>query len=254
MEVTFLGTGTSQGVPVIACQCGVCRSLDFRDKRTRSAIHINIRGKSFVIDTGADFRGQMLREGISNIDAILFTHFHKDHIAGLDDSRPYYFQNEQQDIPLYADIRTAARIKEEFYYAFQEVKYPGVPGFELHEIDLKPFEVCGIEVIPIEVMHHKLPVMGFRFGDFTYITDANYISPEEQKKIEGTKILVLNALQIEWHVSHFTLSDALALVDKIKPERAFFTHISHRLGTQLEVEKMLPANIRLAYDGLKIRL
>jgi phosphoribosyl 1,2-cyclic phosphate phosphodiesterase len=232
----------------------VCNSLDFRDKRTRTSVHIAVQGRSFVIDTGADFRAQMLREDIQSLDAVVFTHYHKDHIAGLDDVRPYYFRNGQVDLPIYADFRTAARIKEEFYYAFQAVKYPGVPGFDLHEITLEPFQIQGVEFLPIEVMHYKLPVMGFRLGDFTYITDANFISEKEKSKIKGTKILVLNALQLEWHISHFTLSQALSLVEELKPQRAYLTHISHNLGSQQGVEKNLPPNVKLAYDGLKIKV
>ncbi len=254
MVITFLGTGTSQGVPVIGCQCSVCTSLDFRDKRTRTSVHLQIGRVSLVIDTGPDFRAQMLREGISELDAVLFTHKHKDHTAGLDDTRPFYFRNGQKNIPIYADKDTARQIKTEYYYAFEQVKYPGVPGFELMIIENRPFEIQAIPVLPIEVYHHKMPVFGFRFGDFVYITDANRIEPQEKLKMAGADVLVINALQLDWHISHFTLAEALALIEELKPRRAYLTHISHRLGAQAEVERNLPPHVRLAYDGLKLTL
>lgn len=253
MKVTFLGTGTSQGVPVIGCACPVCSSLDYRDKRLRSSIHIEIQGKSLVIDTGPDFRQQMLRENIKILDFILFTHEHKDHTAGLDDIRSYNFLQDK-DMPIYGTHKVLNQIKREFSYIFEEVKYPGVPRVITHEITNAPFEAEGIPVIPILVMHYRLPVFGFRFGDFTYITDAKYIDEVELEKIRGTKVLVLNALQQTHHLSHFTLKEAVDMVNLINPEQAFFTHISHKLGTHHEVEKTLPPHIRLAYDGLKINL
>lgn len=253
MKVTFLGTGTSQGVPVIGCDCPVCSSLDFRDKRFRTAIHLDIDGKSIVIDTGPDFRQQMLREKIGSLDAILYTHQHKDHTAGLDDIRPYNF-SQKKDIPIYGTKDVLEQIKMEFSYIFQEVKYPGVPAVIPNEITNSPFVAEGISVIPIEVLHYRLPVLGFRFKDFTYITDASFISKKELQKVKGTKVLVLNALQKEYHISHFTLEKAIEMVNIIKPDSAFFTHISHRLGNHKEVEDSLPENIRLAYDGLKIQI
>lgn len=251
MKVTFLGTGTSQGVPVIACDCPVCGSLDFRDKRLRSSIHLEIEGKSLVVDTGPDFRQQMIREKINHLDGILFTHEHKDHTAGMDDIRSYNFL-QKKDMPIYGTKKVLHQIKREFSYIFEEVKYPGVPSVITHEITNEPFTAEGIKVIPIQVMHYRLPVFGFRFGDFTYITDAKYIDEAELEKIKGTKVLVLNALQKTHHLSHFTLEEAIQLVNLIKPEEAYFTHISHRLGTHHEVEQILPPNIHLAYDGLKI--
>lgn len=253
MKVTFLGTGTSQGVPVICCDCPVCSSLDYRDKRLRSSIHIEIEGKSIVIDTGPDFRQQMLRERILNLDCILYTHEHKDHTAGLDDIRSYNFL-QKKDIPIYGTDNVLNQIKREFSYIFEDVKYPGVPSVKTHEIINAPFKAEGIEVVPIQVMHYRLPVFGFRFGDFTYITDAKYIDDIELDKIKGTKVLVLNALQQTHHLSHFTLKEAIEMVDFLKPERAYFTHISHKLGTHDEVEKTMPPHIRLAYDGLQIEI
>jgi len=253
LKVTFLGTGTSQGVPVIACDCPVCSSLDYRDKRLRSSIHLEIEGKSLVVDTGPDFRQQMIREKIHHLDAVLFTHEHKDHTGGLDDIRSYNFL-QKKDMPIYGTKKVLNQIKREFAYIFEEVRYPGVPSVITHEIVNEPFSAEGIPVVPIQVLHYRLPVFGFRFGDFTYITDAKYIDDTELEKIKGSKVLVLNALQQSHHLSHFTLEEAIQLVHLIKPELAYFTHISHRLGTHQEVEKTLPPNIHLAFDGLKISL
>ena len=251
MNITFLGTGTSQGVPVIACACEVCHSLDYRDKRLRVAVHIEVEGKSFVIDTGPDFRQQMLRERISSLDAILFTHEHKDHTAGLDDVRAYNFY-QQRDMPVFAREQVLQQLKQEFAYAFTEKKYPGIPQISLNTIVNEPFLVVGVKVIPIEGIHYKLPVFGFRIGDFTYLTDLNYISEQELKKVKGTKVLVVGALQKQKHLSHFNLEEALDLIAVIHPEKAFLTHISHRMGLHREVEEELPANVKLAYDGLRI--
>lgn len=253
MKVTFLGTGTSQGVPVIACDCPVCSSLDYRDKRLRSSIHLEIEGKSLVVDTGPDFRQQMIREKIHHLDGVLFTHEHKDHTGGLDDIRSYNFL-QKKDMPIYGTKKVLNQIKREFAYIFEEVRYPGVPSVITHEIVNEPFSAEGIKVVPIQVLHYRLPVFGFRFGDFTYITDAKYIDDTELEKIKGTKVLVLNALQQSHHLSHFTLEEAIQLVHLIKPESAYFTHISHRLGTHQEVEKTLPPNIHLAFDGMKISI
>ncbi|MFN3800526.1 MBL fold metallo-hydrolase [Belliella pelovolcani] len=254
MRVTFLGTGTSQGVPVIGCNCPVCASLDFRDKRLRSSIHVEIAGKSLVIDTGPDFRAQMLREQISRLDAVIFTHEHKDHTAGLDDIRPFNFM-QKKDMPVFATTKVLNQIKREFAYIFEEVKYPGVPQVKAETISKdEVFEIEGISIHPIEVMHYRLPVLGFRIGDFTYITDAKTIAPRELEKIKGSKVLVLNALQSSHHISHFTLDEAIEMVHLIQPEKAYFTHISHKLGTHADVERKLPDHIRLAFDGLKIDL
>ena len=253
MIVTFLGTGTSQGVPVIGCDCDVCRSLDFRDKRLRTSVHLQIEGKSIVIDTGPDFRQQMLRENITRLDGIIYTHEHKDHTAGLDDIRPFNF-SQQIDMPVFGQRSVLNQIRAEFSYIFSSHRYPGIPMVQTHQISNQPFDVGGLSFTPIEVMHHKLPVFGYRVNDFTYITDANYISPVEMEKIYGTKILVLNALQHSPHISHFNLEQALEIVRRIQPEKAYFTHISHRLGLHREVESNLPHNVLLAYDGLKLHL
>jgi phosphoribosyl 1,2-cyclic phosphate phosphodiesterase len=253
MQITFLGTGTSQGVPVIACGCEVCQSLDFRDKRLRVSIHIEIDGKSFVIDTGPDFRQQMLRERIKNLDAVIFTHEHKDHTAGLDDVRAYNFF-QKKDMPVYARRQVLEQIQQEFAYAFTAIKYPGIPQIDLHEIENQPFEIAGVNFTPVEVMHLHLPVFGFRIKDFTYITDVNFISDEELEKVKGSKIVVMGALRKEKHLSHFSLSEAIEVLEKIAPEQAYITHISHQMGLHREVEMELPPFIHLAYDGLVLKL
>ncbi|HLW20647.1 MAG TPA: MBL fold metallo-hydrolase [Cyclobacteriaceae bacterium] len=253
MIVTFLGTGTSQGVPVIGCDCEVCLSLDFRDKRLRTSVHLQVGGKSLVIDTGPDFRQQMLREQISRLDGVIYTHEHKDHTAGLDDIRPFNF-SQQADIPIYGQLPVLNQIRAEFSYIFASHRYPGVPMVQTHQISNENFDVEGINFTPIAALHHKLPVFGYRVQNFTYVTDANYISPLEMEKIYGTKVLVLNALQNSPHISHFNLKEALEIVRVVQPERAYFTHISHKLGLHREVEESLPENVFLAYDGLKISL
>ena len=253
MVVTLLGTGTSSGVPLIGCECAVCQSVDYRDKRFRSSIHIAVDARSFVIDTGPDFRQQVLRLRLKQLDAVLFTHEHKDHTAGLDEIRAYNFRSGQ-DIPLYARATVLAQLKREFAYIFADHKYPGIPHVRTAEIRNEPFEVLGVHFIPIEVMHHKLPVFVFRIGDFTYLTDLNHIADEELEKVYGTKILVLDALQRTAHISHFTLDQAVALAKRIGADQTYFTHISHKLGLHREVESELPPNIRLGYDGLQIRL
>lgn len=251
MKITFLGTGTSQGIPVIACDCAVCHSADPRDKRLRASVWIQVEGKSFVIDTGPDFRQQMLRANVRKVDAAIFTHQHKDHTAGLDDIRAF---NHRQgtDIPLYGRESVLDQIRNEFSYAFSEHRYPGVPHFELHYITNEPFVASGVQFRPIEVLHHRLPVFGYRVGNFTYITDANFISEEEQEKIKGSDVLVLDTLQKEPHLSHFTLSQALALIERLGVPKVFLTHMSHKLGKHEDVEKELPPNVHLAYDGLEL--
>ncbi len=258
MKVTFLGTGTSQGVPVIACECEVCNSLDYRDNRLRVSIHIEVENKegemkSFIVDTGADFRQQCLRERIKTLDAVLFTHQHKDHTAGMDDVRSFNF-SQKKDMPIYARDTVLEQLKQEFAYVFADYKYPGVPRVETHTIENKPFEVQGVKVIPIEVLHYKLPVFGFRIKDFTYITDVNFISEQELEKVKGTKILVLGALQKEKHISHFTLDEAIEVIQKLNPQKAYLTHISHKMGLHKTVLEELPPTIELAYDGLEIKL
>jgi phosphoribosyl 1,2-cyclic phosphate phosphodiesterase len=251
MKIRFLGTGTSQGIPVIACNCKVCKSMDFRDKRLRTSVHIEVDGLSIVIDTGPDFRQQMLRENISQLDAILFTHEHKDHTAGLDDIRAYNFKDDK-DMPVYAQERVANKIKQAFDYIFAEHKYPGIPRVLLNIIDNQPFFIHQTKIIPIQVMHHKLPVHGFRIQDFTYITDAKTITEEEMQKIVGTKILVVNALRKEEHISHFNLAEALSFIEKIKPQKAFLIHLSHNMGLHKEVSLELPEQVYIAHDGLEI--
>lgn len=250
-EVTFLGTGTSQGVPVIACNCEVCKSVHPHDKRLRSSILIKSNGKTVVVDTGPDFRQQMLRENVKQLDAIVFTHEHKDHVAGLDDVRAFNFLSKGA-MDIYATTRVQAALKKEFHYAFSEEKYPGTPVLNLNTIENKKFTAAGIEFEPIEVMHYKLPVLGFRFNDFTYITDAKTISDTEKEKMKGSRFLVLNALRKSEHISHFNLDQALELIKEINPKRAFLTHISHLMGQHEEVESMLPDNVEIAYDGQKI--
>ena len=253
MTITFLGTGTSQGVPVIACNCEVCTSPDPRDKRLRSSIMIEAEGKVIVIDSGPDFRYQMLRAKVKHLDAIVFTHEHKDHIAGMDDIRAFNYRQESA-IDVYATMRVQEALKREFSYVFAEMKYPGIPEVNLKTIDLKPFSIGNILFRPVEVMHYKLPVLGFRIGDFTYITDAKTISETEKQKIKGTKILVINALQIEKHISHFTFVEAIAFAKEIGAEKTYFTHISHRLGRHESILGLLPKNITLAYDGLVLEV
>jgi phosphoribosyl 1,2-cyclic phosphate phosphodiesterase len=254
MIITFLGTGTSQGVPVIACECEVCKSLDYRNQRLRVSVHIKNGDQSLIIDAGPDFRQQILRENISKLDAILLTHEHKDHTAGLDDIRAFNFKQEKP-MPIFASKHVHDQLKREFEYVFSEDKYPGIPQMELTEIiENEPFIIGGNKIIPINVLHHKLKVFGFRLGDFTYITDANFISDSEILKIRGSKVLVLNALQKTHHISHFTLEQAIEMAQRIGAEKTYLTHISHKLGLHAEVEKELPENVFLAWDGLKISL
>ncbi len=253
MKITFLGTGTSQGIPVIGCNCEVCLSDDPKDKRLRCSIHIEIDNLSIIIDTGPDFRQQLLRERITDIDAILYTHEHKDHVAGLDDVRPINFF-QKKDMPIYAESRVLTALKREFPYAFSENKYPGVPQLKLHEIENKPFLINGIEITPIRVMHYKLPVFGFRIQDFAYITDANYIDDQELEKLKNLDALVLNALRYKEHISHYTFDEAIEIIDRLQPKKAYLTHISHMLDKHQSVQKQVPPNIALAFDGLRIQV
>jgi len=253
IQVTFLGTGTSQGIPMIACDCEVCKSTDPRDKRLRVSIHVEIDGKSLIVDTGPDFRQQILREGIKRVDAVIYTHEHKDHTAGMDDIRGFNYA-QKTAIPLYAQKNVIDQLKREFAYAFDENKYPGVPEIEVHYIENKPFEIAGVSIIPIQVRHYFIYILGFRFGDFTYITDANFISDAELEKLKGSKVLVINALRKTSHVSHFNLAEALEVIDKIKPEKAYITHLSHMMGLHAEVQAELPDHVFLAQDGLKITI
>lgn len=251
MKVTFLGTGTSQGVPIIACHCAVCSSTNTADKRLRSSVLIQYNEKNIVIDTGPDFRQQMLTARLDSCHAILFTHAHRDHLAGLDDIRGFNFRMKKA-IDIYCEPAVEKAIRKEFYYAFEEPKYPGVPEMDIHSIGTDVFELFGKDIIPLRVWHHKMPVLGFRIADFVYITDANKIDEAVKEKIKGAKVLVLNALRREAHVSHFTLQEAVDLVHELKPEKAYFTHISHQLGLHNEVNEELGENIQLAYDGLEL--
>src|SRR5690554_3624752 len=254
LTVTFLGTGTSQGIPVIGSNHPVCKSVDPRDKRLRVSVWVQWDNYSCVIDCGPDFRQQMLRENVKRVDAILITHEHSDHTAGIDDIRPFNFM--QGKMPFYAHKRVFESLYERFAYVFQkENKYPGAPNIKEIEIDKNSiFILGGIDVITIEAFHDTLPVLGFRIGDFTYLTDVKTISDEETRKIKGSEVLVVNALREEPHYSHFNLEEALAFVRKVNPKRAYFTHISHNMGFHKEVERKLPKNIHLAYDTLTINI
>ena len=252
-KVLFLGTGTSQGVPVIGCNCFVCQSSNFKDKRLRSSVIFSINQFNILIDIGPDFRYQMLRNNFSNIDAVLLTHHHRDHTAGLDDIRPIYYLNKNP-IEMYAEKKVFQSIQTDFQYLFSGVEYPGKPKFRLHHITNSSFFISNIEIIPIRAFHYKLPVLGFRIGDITYITDANSISELEKKKIKGTKILIINSLKKEKHISHFNLKEALSIINEISPERAYLTHISHEMGLHETVQKELPKNVFLSYDNLHLSL
>ncbi len=252
MKVTFLGTGTSQGVPVIACNCAVCKSSDAKDKRLRTSVLIETADKTLVVDSGPDFRYQLLRANVQDLDAVLFTHEHKDHIAGLDDIRPFNYLLHKV-IDVYATERVQTALKREFYYIFSDTKYFGIPQINLHTIQNgENFHIGESEIQPIEVMHHKLPVTGYRINDFTYITDAKTVSADTLDKIKGSRVLVINALQRNDHISHFTLQEALDFAGLVGAEITYLTHISHNLGLHKIVEEELPAHIRLAYDGLVI--
>ncbi|MBK7038096.1 MAG: MBL fold metallo-hydrolase [Bacteroidetes bacterium] len=253
MIITILGSGTSGGVPMIGCHCEVCSSGDSRDKRLRTSILLQINNKNFVFDAGPDFRQQMLREKVDTLEAIIFTHPHRDHTAGLDDVRAYnHFQQKAMDI--YVTAETENSLRKEYHYVFNDVWYPGLPKINFCPITNTPFNISEITFIPIEVMHYKMKVFGYRIEDFTYITDANFISNEEKSKIFGCKVLILNALRKEKHISHFNLEEALQLIEELKPEKAYLTHLSHQMGKHAEVTKELPENVFIAYDGLQIEL
>jgi phosphoribosyl 1,2-cyclic phosphate phosphodiesterase len=253
VKITFLGTGTSQGVPIIGCDCEVCQSTDSHDKRLRSSVMIENEGQLFVIDTGPDFREQMLREKVKRLDAVVYTHEHRDHLGGLDDIRGFNFVMGRA-IDIYADENVENAMHKMYPYIFSDVKYPGIPEIVLHRITGEPFTIGKTTFIPIRVMHYKLPIWGYRIGGFVYITDANFIPPEEKEKIKGCDVLVLNALRKEHHISHYTLDEAIAVATELQPKKAYFTHISHQLGKHKDVEKELPPFIRLAYDRLKLEL
>jgi phosphoribosyl 1,2-cyclic phosphate phosphodiesterase len=253
LKITFLGTGTSTGVPMIGCSCEVCTSTDTKDKRLRSSVLIESEKTKIVIDTTPDFRYQMLRANVKQLDAIIFTHPHKDHIAGLDDVRAYNFFSKKP-MQVYANEMTQEVIIREFPYAFAETKYPGLPEIKLNTITVEPFTIGDITIIPILVWHLKMPVLGFRFGNFTYITDANKIDDAEKEKIKGSEIIVLNALRHDKHISHFSLPEAIDMVNELQIPKAYFTHISHQLGKHELVHASLPEGTKLAFDGLEIHI
>jgi phosphoribosyl 1,2-cyclic phosphate phosphodiesterase len=253
MKLTFLGTGTSQGVPVITCQCPVCQSDDKYDKRLRTSVLIESGDLNFTIDAGPDFRQQMLRENVQHLDAILVTHGHKDHVGGMDDVRAYNFK-QKKAMDVYADEFAAQSIRTEFAYAFADDKYPGVPDFDLKLVSEQDFDLAHLRITPIPLMHLKLPVLGYRIGDLAYVTDANFIPEASWELLKGVKVLVINALRKEKHISHFNLEEALDVIAQLKPERAYLTHISHLMGKHEDINKGLPENVSFAYDGLKIEI
>lgn len=251
MKITFLGTGTSQGIPVITCTCKVCKSENYKDKRLRVSVLIETDDKTIVIDSGPDFRYQMLRANVKDLDAILYTHEHKDHVAGLDDIRPFNYLLKK-NIDIYATERVQHALMKEFSYIFADTPYPGLPQIEMHTIVDEPFNVGLTNIIPLDIMHYKLPILGFKINNFTYITDAKTVSSETLEKIKGTKILVVNALQKSHHISHFTLDEAIAFAKTVGAETTYLTHVSHNMGLHDFVENDLPENIKLAYDGLTL--
>lgn len=253
MKLTFLGTGTSQGVPVIGCTCAACASTDPRDKRLRVALQVEVADKTLIIDIGPDFRQQMLRAQTQRVDALLITHEHSDHVAGLDDIRPFNFKYEY-DMPLFAQKRVHQRLQQSHAYIF-EATYPGVPRIESHVVSHEvPFEAVGIPITPIQVLHGSLPILGYRIGNMAYLTDYKTLPPSEYTKLQGLEVLIVSALQRQPHHSHANLEQALALVKKLKVPRAYFTHISHTMGPQASVEPELPSGVSIAYDGLVVEV
>ncbi|TAL75031.1 MAG: MBL fold metallo-hydrolase [Bacteroidetes bacterium] len=249
MKITFLGTGTSQGVPVIACDCNTCLSDDQHDKRLRTSLLLETNETTLLFDAGPDFRQQMLREHVTKLDSIILTHEHKDHISGLDDVRAFNFKSRDA-IDIYSEERVQKVIRKEYSYVFSEFQYPGIPQMRLNSIPEHGFSIKGIQLIPIRVFHYRLPVYGFRVGNFAYITDANYIPEESKEKLSGVEYLVINALRKEKHISHFSLREAIDFIREISPDKAFITHISHQMGSYADISKELPPGIILAYDGL----
>lgn len=254
MTITFLGTGTSQGIPVIGSDHPVCKSKDPKDKRLRVSVLVSWKNYNFVIDCGPDFRQQMLKNPIEKLDGILFTHEHADHTAGIDDIRPFFFR--QGDIPIYAHERVVHSLKKRFDYIFADGnRYPGAPAVQVFQVEKDtPIRLGDLDVVPIEAYHNRLQVFGYRFGEFVYLTDVKRVEEEEVKKMKGAKVLVVNALREEPHHSHFNLEEALAFAEQVGAEKTYFTHISHVLGFHAEVEKKLPKNVHLAYDNLRLKI
>lgn len=251
--MTFLGTGTSQGVPIIACECDVCRSKDPRDKRLRSSVLIETEGKKLLIDAGPDFRQQLLRAEVKHLDAILLTHEHKDHIAGLDDVRAFNYVTGKP-VDIYGEERVLKALEREFPYVFAEIKYPGIPEMKLHTIDEHPFVVADVAITPIRVWHYRLPILGFRIGKLAYITDANFVDKSESEKLKNLDVLVINTVKRGHHISHFSLEEALEFIQLVKPQRAYLTHLSHQLECYEELQPSLPEGVMAAYDELTITL
>lgn len=255
MKLRFLGTGTSQGVPVIACRCKVCLSVDEHDRHLRTAALVETdEGKNILIDIGPDFREQMLRHKVSHLDSILITHAHRDHVGGIDDIRAFNWV-QQQKMEVYCNAIADAAIKHDYSYIFEPHEFPGLPEANMHVVTGDdPFEAAGVTVVPIKAMHKTLPVLGYRIGPLAYITDANYIEPKELDKIIGVDTLVINALRKQQHFSHFCLSEALEVIEKVKPRVAYLTHMSHEMGLYREVSRELPDGVFLAYDGLQVTI
>ena len=257
IRLTFLGTGTSQGVPVIGCDCAVCCSSDARDARLRTSAMVEVGDKRFIIDAGPDFRQQMLREGVSHITAILLSHKHKDHIGGLDDVRALNFvdyPHEIHTVHIYGTHDTCECVRKDFDYAFSTNPYRGVPQMQLHEFSTEPFEIEGVEIVPIRGGHSRFEITGFRFGKLAYLTDFKTISDEECEKLQGVELLVVNALRFEPHDSHFSVDEALQLIEKVAPKRAYLTHMSHDIGLHCVAHLRLPEGVEFAYAGLKIEV
>ena len=253
MKVTFLGTGTSQGIPVIACDCKVCTSKNPKDNRLRTSILIEENNQTIVIDTGPDFRQQMLRENVQKLDAIVFTHQHKDHVAGMDDIRAFNYKFKK-DMDIYCTAEVEEALIREFPYVFSAYKYPGVPEIKVHNIKNEPFIINGVELIPIEGLHYKLPVFGYRIKDFVYLTDVSFVSEREKEKMKEAEVIVLDALRKTPHISHFTMEQAVELLEELKPKQGYLIHISHLMGLHNEVVKELPNFIKPAHDGLILEL
>ena len=253
MKITLLGTGTSQGVPVIACECEVCLSKDTKDKRLRSSIMIEVDGINLVVDTGPDFRQQMLTHNVKKVDAILFTHEHIDHVGGLDDVRSFNYK-WKCDMPIYCSSNVLSALKHQFSYIFSNSKYPGVPKIDVNIISNETFKISSTKIIPISAIHYKLPVFGFRIKDFIYLTDLSFISEKEKLKMVNAKVIVLDSLRKKPHMSHLCLQESIDLLLELKPKKAYLTHISHFMGLHLDVNKDIPDFIQLGYDGQVINI